>query len=259
MMVLESEPTRKKIYEVARSRIFIALDNFSSVDESVNFAGGIKGYIGGVKIGKELHIMAGREGVDIFEKFYDLDIATFADLKLHDTPNTVYQSSRGLCVPGVYMFNVHVSGGEEMCRKALEGSRTKNNYSAMEKTPLVIGVTELTSLDDSDLEAQGLGIKYNDLVRKRTELARKWGLAGVVCPANKAGALEEEFGSDFLYVTPGIEWEGLKGSGQKQLYTPGLAVRDCKNSILIIGGAATKAEDPLKALQEMCQDMGKYL
>ena len=103
----------------------------------------------------------------------------------------------------------------------------------------------LTSLDDADLAKQGLNITYKDLVRRRTELAKEWGLDGIVCPANAAGALEKEFGYDpnFIFVTPGIEWAGVHREGQKQLYTPDLAIRDCKNSTLVIGGAITKLPD----------------
>src|SRR3989338_3598678 len=127
------------------------------------------------------------------------------------------------------------------------------------KFPYVIGVTVLTSLNDEDLAAQHLGIKYDDLVRRRTELAREWGLAGIVCPANKAGALEKEFGSDFLYVTPGIEWGGNAGEGQKQLYTPDMAVRDCHSSILVFGSAVSKAVDRRATAYAILRAMAPYV
>ena len=145
-----------------------------------------------------------------------------------------------------------------MCRKAVEGAAKGAEKRGIER-PKVIGVTVLTSLSDEDLEAQSLGIKYDDLVRRRTELARKWGLDGIVCPASKAGALEKEFGSDFVYVTPGIEWKGKQGAGQKQLYTPDLAVRDCSCSILVIGSAITKAQDKKATAYEILQAMAREL
>ena len=80
-----------------------------------------------------------------------------------------------------------------------------------------------------------------------------------VCAANKARGLEEKFGSDFLYVTPGIKWAGKQGAGQKQLYTPDLAVRDCSNSILVIGSAITKAEDKKATAYDILQAMAKEL
>lgn len=139
------------------------------------------------------------------------------------------------------MFNLHVAGGEVMCKKAIEGASEGAQKRNLTWRPYVIGVTELTSLDDNDLREQGISISYDDLVRRRTELAIKWGLDGAVCPASKAGALEKEFGKDFIYVTPGIEWAGVSREGQKQLYTPDRAVQDCTNSILVIGGAIANA------------------
>jgi orotidine-5'-phosphate decarboxylase len=104
-----------------------------------------------------------------------------------------------------------------------------------------------------------LEISYDALVKKRTELAKEWGLDGVVCAASKAGRLEKEFGSDFLYITPGIKWAGKQGTGQKQLYTPDLAVRDCSSSILVIGSAITKAEDRRATAYEILQAMAKEI
>jgi orotidine-5'-phosphate decarboxylase len=170
----------------------------------------------------------------------------FLDLKFHDTPATVYGAARAAAVKGVYMFNLHISGNELMCRKALEGAIDGAKQNGIPR-PKVIGVTELTSLNQKDLDEQygtdasGKSlVKYEDLVRRRTELARKWGLDGVVCPANQAGALEKEFG-EWLYVTPGVKWKGKAGLGQQQVYRPDRAVQDCRSSVLVIGTAITDA------------------
>lgn len=85
------------------------------------------------------------------------------------------------------------------------------------------------------------------------------GLDGIVCPAKKAGELEKQFGSDFMYVTPGIKWAGIQREGQKQLYTPDKAVQDCTSSILVIGGAITKAEDKKVTAYEILQAMAQHL
>lgn len=266
------ELTEKEIK--AKKRVCLALD-VSTVDEAKELAGNISDFIDIFKIGKELHISAGNERKNIIEdicadilgfniekkEFIRIsmkDKKLFLDLKLHDTPQTVYGASKACAVPGIYMFNLHIAGGEKMCKKAIEGAQAGADLYKIER-PKVIGVTVLTSLSDEDLTAQHLGIKYDDLVMRRTELAREWGLDGIVCPANKAGELERRFGSDFLYVTPGIEWGGKKGEGQKQLYTPNLAVKDCKNSILVIGSAITKAEDKTATAYEILQSMAKEL
>lgn len=251
--------TRKE--KLARKRVCLALD-FPIIHEALTLSSELSDLVGMFKIGKQLHTIACNKGVSIVSRIYATDYNergnVFLDLKYHDTPNTVYEASKAAAVDRVYMFNIHIAGGEKMCKKAFEGSFEGAIEREIDR-PKVIGVTELTSLNDDDLEVQGLGIKYNDLVRRRTELAIKWGLDGIVCPANKAGELEKEFGSDLLYVTPGIEWAGKRGEGQKQLYTPGMAVRECNNSILVVGSAITKADDRRKAAYEILQDMAEHL
>ncbi len=244
----------------AKKRVCLALD-VPTVEEALDLASELSDYVGTFKVGKQLHTSAGNEGVNIVEEINQRGGATFLDLKLHDTPNTVYQASKAAVVPGVYVFNIHVAGGEEMCKKAVEGTYEEGTSARMkgEPMPKVIGVTVLTSLSDEDLAVQNLEIKYDDLVRRRTELAKDWGLAGIVCPANKAGDLEKEFGSDFIYVTPGIKWAGKQGTGQKQLYTPDKAVEDCSSSILVIGSAITKAEDKKGTAYQILQAMAEKL
>jgi len=243
--------------QLARKRVCLALD-VPTVQDALELAAELSDYVGTFKAGKQLHTVAGNESVNIIEEIHRKGGNVFLDLKLHDTPNTVFDASRACTVPGVFIFNVHVAGGETMCRKALEGAYEGALASGFEK-PKVIGVTVLTSLSDEDLTVQNLGIGYDDLVMRRTELAVKWGLDGIVCPANKAGELEKRFGSDFLYVTPGIAWAGKHGTGQKQLYTPDMAVRDCRNSILVLGSAITKAADKRATAIEILQAMAEEL
>lgn len=242
----------------ARKRVCLALD-VPNVYKAISLAGELSNYIGMCKIGKELHTAACNEGIPIIKEIYDRKGAVFLDLKLHDTPNTVYGAAKASAVSGVSFFNIHVAGGEEMCKKAIEGACEGAQARGLPERPGVIGVTILTSLDDDDLKTQNLGVGYDDLVKRRTELAKKWGLDGIVCPAKKAGGLEKEFGSDFMYVTPGIKWAGVQREGQKQLYTPDKAVQDCTSSILVIGGAITKAEDKKATAYEILQAMAKYL
>ncbi|MCK5149390.1 orotidine-5'-phosphate decarboxylase [Candidatus Pacearchaeota archaeon] len=240
----------------ARKRICLALD-VPTVGEALDLAGELSDYVGMCKI-NSLYNVAMNQGVNIIEEISKRNGSVFLDLKFHDTPNTVYNYSKAVSIPGVSFFNTHIAGGEEMCKKAIEGAYEGAQIRGI-KRPKVIGVTVLTSLDDNDLKEQGLGIKYDDLVRRRTELAKRWGLDGIVCAAKKAGGLEKEFGSDFMYVTPGIKWAGVQREGQKQLYTPDKAVQDCTNSILVIGGAITKAEDKRETAYEILQAMAKYL
>lgn len=254
-------PALNQSEESARKRICFALDAPTAY-KAIELALELGPYVGLFKIGKELHTAAAYAGARIIQQIHDYSpdgsSNIFLDLKFHDTPNTVYQASRAATVPGVGMFNVHIAGGERMCKEALNGAY-EAAFSQKIEHPRVIGVTVLTSLNDVDLVAEGLGISCNDLVRRRTELAKQWSLDGVVCPASQAGALEKEFGSDFLYVTPGIEWAGVSREGQKQLYTPDKAVQDCKNSILVIGGAIAKASDKPATAYAILQAMAPYV
>jgi orotidine-5'-phosphate decarboxylase len=184
-----------------RKRICLALD-VPTVKKGLDLVAELSYFVGTFKI-NNLHHAAAREKIDIIEEIRNRGGSVFLDLKYHDTPQTVYNYGRDSAVPGVYVFNIHIEG-EAMCKKAIEGARDGAEERGIQR-PKVIGVTALTSLDDDDLAVQGLGIKYNNLVLKRTELAKKWGLDGVVCAASKAGDLEKRFGSDFTYVTPGIK------------------------------------------------------
>lgn len=251
---MEIQLTEKE--QEARKRVCLALD-VPTVQIGLDLAKELSDFVGTYKV-NSLFDAAANEGVDIIGEINQRGGSVFKDLKFHDTPNTVFNYARESAVPGVYVFNLHVAGGEAMCKKAMEGSYEGAQARGIER-PKVIGVTVLTSLSDEDLRAQGLDITFDDLVRRRTELAKKWGLDGIVCPASKAGALEKEFGSDFAYVTPGIKWAGKAGEGQKQLYTPDKAVQDCSSSILVIGSAITKAEDKRGTAYQILQSMANHL
>jgi orotidine-5'-phosphate decarboxylase len=231
--------------QISRRRTCLAVD-VPNVADAVALARQLSDLVGMFKVGKEIHTAAGTEGIDIIYSMSESGASVFLDLKFHDTPATVYGAARAAAVNGVYMFNLHVSGNELMCRKALEGAMKGADERGIQR-PKVIGVTELTSLNQKDLDEQfgtdasGKSLViYEDLVMRRTELARKWGLDGVVCPANQAGALEQRFGQ-WLYVTPGIKFRGVANIGQQQLDTPDGAVQACKSSILVLGSAITHA------------------
>lgn len=241
----------------AKERICLALD-VPTVNDALSLVEELSGLVGYFKIGKELHCAACNEGIPIVRKIYDLGGKVFLDLKLHDTPNTVYKASRASVLPGIAFFNIHVAGGKDMCEKALLGAKERANELNI-PSPKVIGVTVLTSLDDNDLKEQNLGISYKDLVIQRAKLAQEWGLDGIVCPANKAKEIQTQLGVDYLFVTPGIKWAGKHGTGQKQLYTPDKAVQDSNNSILVIGGAITKAENRRDTTFEIICNMSEYI
>ncbi len=154
----------------AKGRVCLALD-VPTVKEGLDLVSELSPYAGTFKI-NSLYNAAINEGKNMIEEIRKRNGSVFLDLKFHDTPNTVYGFSRDSAVPGVYVFNIHVAGGEEMCKKAVEGAYEGAQINGVAR-PKVIGVTVLTSLANSDLEDQHLGIGYDDLVHRRTKLARE--------------------------------------------------------------------------------------
>ncbi len=249
---------------LAKIRFCLAIDHVSAPQEALDIARELSDVAGTIKVGSTLHTRAGREGVPIVTRIFEGGTRVFLDLKYHDTPDQVYGSARESAYAGVFMFNTHIAGGERACKEALRGAHDGAELHKVNR-PLVIGVTELTSIEDEDLAKQGLNTTYDALVLKRAEQAREWGLDGIVCPASKAGELEKRFGR-WLYVTPGIKYGGVQNVGQKQLDTPDGAVQACQSSILVIGSAVfgTK-KDPIPREQwrnrayEILQVMAKHL
>jgi orotidine-5'-phosphate decarboxylase len=250
--------------ERARQRVALALD-FPTIEQAIHTAENLGDRVGMFEVGTELHIASERKGGGIVRRLHsyspDGSANVLLDLKLHDTPQTVRKASYQLAVPGVSAFNIHVEGGEAMAHAALEGAQQGVGVYRIPR-PKVIGITVLTSLDDEDLEQDGHGMKYKELVYHRTALAKKWGLDGVVCPAKLAGEMEAEHGSDLLYIGLGIKWEEpgavLHGEGHKQLYTVDRAAAESTNGIFVIGSAITKAPDPRARAYQILQLMAPH-
>src|SRR3989344_8934807 len=130
----------------AGQRSCIALD-VPTVADGLNLADELSPFGFMYKVGKELHTSAGNEGINIIREIYQRGGSVFLDLKLHDTPQTVYRAAKACCVPGVHIFNLHISGGEKMCREAIRGAyEAATAQGAIQRgviPPNVIGVTEL--------------------------------------------------------------------------------------------------------------------
>lgn len=192
-----------------------------------------------VKVGKELYT---REGPAILRALHDRGFDVFLDLKFHDIPNTVAKACAVAADLGVWMVNVHASGGSRMmeaARKAVEqgGGRT-----------LLIAVTVLTSMERSDLAEIGLDIEPLDQVRRLARLAEQCGLHGVVCSAQEAIALRQQAASTFKLVTPGIRPADSAADDQRRTMTPAQAV-EAGVDYMVIGRPITQASFPEQALQ----------
>jgi orotidine-5'-phosphate decarboxylase len=162
-------------------------------------------------------------------------------LKFHDIPNTVAGACRSAARLGVWMMNVHASGGEAMLRAAREA------IDAVVHPPLLIGVTVLTSLGEKDLEAVGLHGSVEENVERLARLTRAAGLDGVVCSAHEVKMLRHATGDDFTLVTPGIRLASDAPADQTRFVTPLEAVR-LGADYLVIGRSITRSSDPSATL-----------
>lgn len=222
-------------------RVVVALD-FDKKDDALSFVDRINPADARLKVGKEMFTYFGPEFVkQLTGKGFDV----FLDLKFHDIPNTVAKAVTAAADLGVWMVNVHASGGTEMMTKAKAALEAYGNDA-----PLLMAVTVLTSMGQEDLD--GLGIKKTpaEQVMALAKLTQQSGLDGVVCSAWEAEALKTNLGSDFKLITPGIRPAGSASDDQKRIMSPKQAI-DVGVDYLVVGRPITKAADPAQVLREI--------
>ena len=203
-----------------------------------------------VKIGKEMFTRAGPAFV---EKVTAQGFQVFLDLKYHDIPNTVAAACAAAADLGVWMLNVHASGGRKMMTAAAE------RLAALPgDRPLLIAVTILTSLAQEDIAEIGYPGTPAQNVSRLAALAEHSGLDGVVCSPLEVGALRAERGAGFRLVTPGVRPAGASTDDQKRIMTPGDAIR-AGASYLVVGRPVTAAADPLASLQAINAEVREAL
>ncbi|AVF08582.1 orotidine-5'-phosphate decarboxylase [Acinetobacter baumannii] len=194
-----------------------------------------------VKVGKELFT---HEGPSVVKKLQEENFEVFLDLKFHDIPNTTAQAVCAAADLGVWMVNVHASGGRKMMETCVERLKAGNYQTQL------IAVTVLTSMGREDLKDIGLDIEPVEQVKRLAKLTKESGLDGVVCSAQEAKILRELIGHDFSLVTPGIRPEGSNADDQKRIVTPKQAMLD-GSTHLVIGRPITKAENPTEMLKSI--------
>jgi orotidine-5'-phosphate decarboxylase len=194
-----------------------------------------------VKVGKELFVAA---GPSVVARLQERGFEVFLDLKFHDIPNTVAGACRSAARLGVWMMNLHASGGAAMMRAAREA------VAGVARPPLLIGVTILTSMADAELANVGFAGTAEENVLRLARLARANGLDGVVCSAREAPALRQAAGADFALVTPGIRLPGGAANDQSRTVAPAEALR-LGATYLVIGRPITGAADPAAALESI--------
>ena len=222
------------------SKIIVALD-YDNPDSALQLADQLDPRHCRLKVGKELFT---RAGPDLVRKLVAQKFDVFLDLKFHDIPSTVAKAVAAAHDLGVWMTNVHASGGSRMMRAA------RDTLKAKDSKMLLIGVTVLTSMDESDLVEIGVTESASQQVGKLAKLAQRSGLDGVVCSAKEAAMLKQTFGANFKLITPGIRLVGSVTDDQKRVVTPPDAIA-LGSDYLVIGRPITQSPNPMVTLQEI--------
>ncbi|MDD7384080.1 MAG: orotidine-5'-phosphate decarboxylase [Actinomycetaceae bacterium] len=206
-----------------------------------------------LKIGMELFFTS---GPDIVRSVKERGYRVFLDLKLHDIPTTVEKTMRVLGRLGADICNVHIAGGSQMMRQAAMALREAAGDGASEGSaaPLLIGVTQLTSIDQKRLENELLIERpIADVVTQYALLAKDSGLDGVVCSAQEIGTVHAACGDDFVTVTPGIRPAGAAVNDQQRVTTPSQA-KAMGGNLIVVGRPITQSKDPVAAYRQIWRD-----
>lgn len=222
------------------SPIIVALD-YGYREQALKMADRLDPALCRVKVGKELFT---REGPAILRELHQRGFEVFLDLKFHDIPNTVAKACGVAADLGVWMVNVHASGGTRMMEAARQAVEQAGSGT------LLIAVTVLTSMERADLAETGLDIEPLEQVKRLARLAEASGLHGVVCSAQEAQALRQLTGSGFRLVTPGIRPAESNADDQRRTMTPAQALA-AGVDYMVIGRPITQAPQPEQALRDI--------
>jgi orotidine-5'-phosphate decarboxylase len=222
------------------SKIVVALD-FEDKGKALSFVDKIDPSLCRLKVGKEMFTYFGPQFVKgLVSKNFDV----FLDLKFHDIPNTVAKACIAAADLGVWMLNVHASGGHKM----MEHAQSELAKGFTKDKPLLLAVTVLTSMDQAQLNEIGITASPEEQVLRLAQLTKRSGLDGVVCSAQEASMLKRELGYNFTLVTPGIRPAGSEQGDQHRIMTPEQAVQ-VGADYLVIGRPITQSPDPVATLR----------
>lgn len=227
-------------------KVIVALD-FSSSEQTLKFVESVDPSLCRLKVGKELFTSSGPE---LVKQLVDRGFDVFLDLKFHDIPNTVNKAVAAACQLGIWMLNVHALGGRDMmqaARQAVDTSGSKNR-------PKLIAVSVLTSTNQAGLHELGINKTVQQAVIDLTGMALESGLDGMVCSANEAEMIRQQFGQSPVLVTPGIRPAGSASNDQQRIMTPEQAVI-AGSSYLVIGRPITQHERPVEQLEQINESL----
>jgi orotidine-5'-phosphate decarboxylase len=229
---------------IQKSKVIVALD-YPDAQSAMQLVEQLEPDLCRLKVGKELFT---RAGPSLVEALAARGFEVFLDLKFHDIPNTVASACQAAAELGVWMLNVHALGGGRMLQAAKEG------VSRAGHAPLLIAVTILTSMDETDLASVGLSGSPQDNVLRLARLAQQSGLDGVVCSSRETAVLREQLGAGFSLITPGIRPAGSQADDQRRVMTPVDAIKN-GSDYLVIGRPVTRADDPVGVLRTINSDL----
>jgi orotidine-5'-phosphate decarboxylase len=232
----------------AMNQLLVALD-VDSAQEALSLANQLRGAVGGFKVGSRLFTS---EGPSIVEAFAARGDRVFLDLKFHDIPSTVAGAVTAATRLGVWMLNVHASGGSAMMRAAADAAH-EEAARVSQPAPLVIGVTMLTSLNDQTLAEVGMQGSVMSQVRRLAGLAKSSGLDGVVASPLEIAAIRAGYGSEFAIVTPGIRGGAdPKGDQRRTMSAPDAIAAGA--TYLVVGRPILAASDPREAAERIAAE-----
>jgi len=234
----------------AKERLVLALDvnDFKKAEELVSK---LSDYVGVFKVGSQLFTA---EGTKVINMINERRGKVFLDLKFHDIPNTVARAAEVATKLGVYIFNVHTSGGYEMMKAAAEATEKISVMLGIRK-PIILGVTLLTSINQEILEKEiGIKKRLKDQVVHLAKLAKTAGLDGVVASSWEIKEIRKACGEDFVILTPGIRPTGKSSDDQKRVMTPREAIK-LGSDFLVIGRPIRNASNPVEAAKEILREM----
>ena len=231
----------------AKERLIVALD-VDTFDEASALIDALSPAVDIFKVGIAPFTGFGEK---VLAKLAENNKKTFLDLKVHDIPNTVKNAARVAAEKNIFMMNFHCLGGEEMLRAAVDGA---HQASKIGKTPILLGVTVLTSMGEEELAEVGLTGSVKEKVEGFARMAKRAGLDGVVASAKEARAIKDFLGEDFVVVTPGIRPDWAAKGDQKRILTPRQALEEGADYI-VVGRPIIQAEDPMEAARRIIEEM----
>lgn len=228
------------------SKIIVALD-YEKETEALALVDQIDPSLCRLKVGKEMFTTL---GINFVKQLHQRNFDVFLDLKYHDIPNTVARAVRSAADLGVWMVDLHASGGLRMMEEA---KKILEPYG--KDAPLLIAVTVLTSMEDLDLLQIGINASPMEQVLRLAHLTQRAGLDGVVCSPQEVEILRNTCGKEFKLVTPGIRPIGTDFGDQRRVMTPTAAIR-AGSDYLVIGRPITQADNPAEVLRSINVSIG---